>query len=69
MGGACRTYVGGGEVYKSFFWGGRNLRGKTALERRRGRLENNIKMDLQVIGWSAWAGLMWLRIGTGSGLL
>ena len=45
------------------------MRGKTTLERPRGRLENNIKMDLQVRRWAAWAGLMWLRIGTGGGLL
>jgi hypothetical protein len=30
--------------------------------------ENNIKMDLQEVGWGAWTGLIWLRIGTGGGL-
>jgi hypothetical protein len=26
-------------------------------------------MDLQEGGWGAWTGLIWLRIGTGGGLL
>jgi hypothetical protein len=26
-------------------------------------------MDLQEVGWGAWTGLSWLRIGTGGGLL
>jgi len=43
-------------------------------ERRRlGRLwrtwEDNIKMDLQGVVWRTWTGLIWLRIGTGGGLL
>jgi hypothetical protein len=25
-------------------------------------------MDLQEVGWAAWTGLIWLRIGTGGGL-
>jgi hypothetical protein len=25
-------------------------------------------MDLQEVGWGAWTGLIWLRIGTGGGL-
>jgi len=33
-------------------------------ERPRHRWENNIK-----IGWEAWTGLLWLRIGTGGGCL
>jgi hypothetical protein len=28
-----------------------------------------IKKDLQEMGWGAWNGLIWLRIGTGGGLL
>jgi hypothetical protein len=31
------------------------------LERLRHRWENNIKMDLQVVGLGAWTGLSWLR--------
>ena len=30
-------------------------------------LEYNIKIDLQEVGWGAWSGLIWLRIGTGGG--
>jgi hypothetical protein len=33
------------------------------------RWEDNIKMYLQKVGWEAWTGLSWLRIGTGGGLL
>jgi hypothetical protein len=39
------------------------------LARSTRRWEDKNKMDLQV-GWEeAWTGLMWLRIGTGGGLL
>jgi hypothetical protein len=31
--------------------------------------DDNIKMDLQEVGWEALAGLIWLRIGTGGWLL
>ena len=36
--------------------------GKRPLRRPRHRWEDNIKMDLQKVGWS---GLIWRRIGTG----
>jgi hypothetical protein len=39
------------------------------LGRPRRRWEDNIKMDLQEVGWGAWTGLIWLRIRTGGGLL
>jgi hypothetical protein len=39
------------------------------LGKARCRWEDNIKMDLQEVGWGAWTGLVWLRIGTGGGLL
>jgi hypothetical protein len=29
------------------------------------RWEDNIKMDLHQVGWGAWTGLIWLRIGKG----
>jgi hypothetical protein len=54
--GACRILVGRPE-------------GRRPLGRSRRRWEDNIKMDLQEVGWGAWAGLIWLRIGTGGGLL
>jgi len=31
--------------------------GKRPLGRRKLRWENNIKMDLQEVGWGAWTGL------------
>jgi hypothetical protein len=44
-------------------------KGRRPLERPRRRWEDNIKMDLQEVGWGAWTGLIWLRTGTGGGLL
>jgi hypothetical protein len=43
--------------------------GRRPLGRLRCRWEDNIKMDLQEVGWGSWTGLIWLRIGTGGGLL
>jgi hypothetical protein len=54
--GAYRVLVGRPEV-------------RRPLERPRRRWEDSIKMDLQEVGWGAWTGLIWLRIGTGGGLL
>jgi hypothetical protein len=43
--------------------------GRRPLGRPRRRWEDNIKMDLEEVGWGAWTGLIWLRIGTVGGLL
>jgi hypothetical protein len=43
--------------------------GRRPLGRPRRRWKDNIKMDLQQVGWGAWTGLIWLKIGTGCGLL
>jgi hypothetical protein len=44
--------------------------GRRPLRRPRRRWKDNIKMDLQEVGWGgAWTGLIWLRIGTSGGLL
>jgi hypothetical protein len=43
--------------------------GRPPLGRPRRRCVYNIKMDLEEVGWGAWTGLSWLRIGTGGGLL
>ena len=43
--------------------------GQRSLGRPRRSWEGNIKMDLQEVGWGAWTGLIWLRIGTGGGYL
>jgi hypothetical protein len=40
--------------------------GKRQFARPRRRREDNIKMDLQEVGWG---GMDWLMIGTGGGLL
>ena len=39
------------------------------LGRTRRRLEDNIKIGLREVGWGAWTGSIWLRIGIGGGLL
>jgi hypothetical protein len=39
------------------------------LGRSRRSWEDNIKIDLQEVGWGAWTELIWLRIGTGGGHL
>jgi hypothetical protein len=43
--------------------------GRRPLGRPRNRWEDNIKMDLQEVGWGEWTGLMWLRIGAFGGHL
>jgi hypothetical protein len=44
--------------------------GRRPFGRTRRRLEDNIRMDLQEVGCSGdWTGFIWLRIGTGYGLL
>jgi hypothetical protein len=43
--------------------------GRRPLWRPRRRWEDNIKMHLREVGWEAWTGLIWLRIGTGGELL
>jgi len=43
--------------------------GKRTLVRPRRRWEDNIKMDIQEVGWRAWTGLICRRIGTGGGRL
>ena len=65
MGGACGTYGGRG-VYKVLVG---KPEGKRPFRRPRHSWEDNIKMDLKEVGWVAWTGLIWLRIGAGGGLL
>jgi hypothetical protein len=43
--------------------------GRRPLGRPRRRREDNIKMDLREMGLGMWIGFIWLRIGTGGGLL
>jgi len=50
------------------FWLGKP-EGKRQLGRPRRRWDDNIKMNLQEVGWGAWTGLIWLTIGAGGGHL
>ena len=43
--------------------------GRRPLGRPRRRWEDNIRIHLQEVGWSAWTGFIWLRIWTGGRLL
>jgi len=43
--------------------------GNRPLGRTRRRWEDNIKMDLQDVGWGAGTGFIWLRIEAGVGHL
>ena len=43
--------------------------GKRPLGISSRRWEDNIKMDIQEVGWGAWTVLLWLRIGTSCGTL
>ena len=43
--------------------------GESPLGRTRSRWEDNIKIDVQEVGWGTWIGSIWLRIGTGDGQL
>jgi hypothetical protein len=44
-------------------------KGKKPLGRIKSIREDNIKMNLQEVGWGALTALIWLRTGTGDGLL
>ena len=52
----------GRQMYTGFWWG--NLRERANLEEP-SIDECNIYIDLPEVGWGAWTGLSWLRIGTG----
>jgi hypothetical protein len=58
---ACSVFGGRG-VYRVLV---RKTEGKRPLGSPRRRWEDNIKMDLQEVGWGPWTGSIWLRIGTG----
>jgi hypothetical protein len=47
----------------------RKPEGKSPLGKHWRRCEDNIKMEIQQVGWGAWNGFMWLRKGKGGGLL
>jgi hypothetical protein len=58
--------MGKSEAQTGFWWG--DLREGDHL-RDPGVNGDNIKKDLQDVGWGACTGFSWLRIGTGGGLL
>jgi hypothetical protein len=43
--------------------------GRSQLEKPRRRWDDNVKIYLREIGWGAWTGSFWLRIGTDGRLL
>jgi hypothetical protein len=45
------------------------LKRKRTFGRPRLKWEDNIKMDLPEVGKEAYTGFIWLRLGTGGGLL
>ena len=53
-------------AYRVLVW---KPEGKRPLRRPSLRREDNIKMHLQEVSWGACTGFIWLRIGTGGGLL
>ena len=65
VGGACCTC--GGEERRIQGFG--KSEGKRPLGRHWRKWEDNIKMDLQEVGWGAYTESIWLRTGTGGGLL
>jgi len=58
--------MGRGEVHTGLWW---ETCWNRSLVRPRSRWEDAIKMDLQKVGWEAWTGLIWFRMGTGGGQL
>jgi hypothetical protein len=66
MGGACGTYWETRTVYMLLLG---KPEGKRSLGRLTRRWEDNIEMDHKEVGWGAWTGLIWLRTGTGGGIL
>jgi hypothetical protein len=66
MGGACRLGGGRKRRVQSFV---REIEEKRPLGRPRRRWDDNIKMDIQEMGWGVRIGLSWLRIEKGGGNL
>jgi hypothetical protein len=62
MGGACGAYGGEDRSIKASL---KKHEGKKSPEIPCRRWLNNIKLDIQEVGWT---GLVWLRIGTSGGL-
>jgi hypothetical protein len=65
---ACRA-CSKGEMKNAFNILVGKPKGKRPLGRPKRRWEDNIKMYLRETGFGLWTGFVWLRIGTGGGLL
>ena len=63
----CRSFSS--QKFKQLTSDNFSFEGRRPLGRARRRWEDNIKMDLRVVGWGAWIGSIWLRIGIGGWLL
>jgi len=66
MGGTCSAYGERRGVYRVLVG---KPKGKRQLGRPRRRWEDNIKMDIQEVGYGEWTGWSWLRIGRVGGHL
>ena len=66
MGGACSTYGERRGAYRVLMG---NPERNWQLGRPRRRWKDNIKMNLQEVGFGALTRLVWLRIGTGGALV
>ena len=60
MDGACSMYGEEEKAYKDLVG---KPQGKRPLGITRHRWEDNIKIDIQEVGWGAWTGLIWLLLG------
>jgi len=67
MGRACSIYWGRGEVHTGFWWG--KLTEKDHLEDPGVDGRIIVKWTFKTWDEGAWAGLIWLRMGTGGGLI
>jgi hypothetical protein len=47
----------------------RKLKGKRQLEKHRCEWKDNIRPVIREVGWKAWNGCIWLRIGINGGIL
>ena len=64
MGGACSKYRGEESCIRVLVG---KPEAKRPLGRPRRRLEDNIKMALQVVKWGPWTGSICVRTGTAGG--
>ena len=66
MGGACSTYGERRGAYRLLVG---KPEEKRPFGRPRRRREDNIKKNIQEVGWAEWTGLIWLKTRTGGRLL